>query len=87
LVLLQQFSQLLDLRLWQWLFGLKVIFMIQSKQQLLNDTLNQYLEVNEDKTVTKFDLVGLLNEVFNTAYRMGLIKMLGEHVESLEDYK
>lgn len=61
--------------------------MIQSKEQLLNDILNEYLEVNEDKTVTKFDLVGLLNEVFNTAYRMGLIKMFGENVESLEDYK
>lgn len=61
--------------------------MIQSKEQLLNDILNEYLEVNEDKTVASFNLVGLMNEVFNTAYRMGLIKMFGEHVESLEDYK
>lgn len=61
--------------------------MIQSKQELLNDILYEYLEVNEDKTVGSFNLVGLMNKVFNTAYRMGLIKMFGENVESLEDYK
>jgi hypothetical protein len=39
----------------------------------------------QENTLVSVDLVAMLNETFNTAYRMGLIKMFGERVESLED--
>jgi hypothetical protein len=57
---------------------------IQNKKELMNDIIGRHLKVQEN-TLVSVDLVAMLNETFNTAYRMGLIKMFGERVESLED--
>lgn len=61
--------------------------MIQSKKQLLDDIVNSHITLNQDKSTGTFNLIEMLNETFNTAYRMGLIKMFGENVEFLEDYE
>lgn len=60
--------------------------MIQNKKELMNEIIGRHLKVQEDTSVS-IDLVAMLNETFNIAYRMGLIKMFGECVEALEDFE